>query len=402
MAEFHYVAILPNGSRRSGSASAATQAELAARLQKQRAYPVRIRPKLAVRLGWPDRLPHPGAGRALLVVTGELRTLLGAGMTVDRALSIVASRTTHGSLQQTLKEVRDAVRKGQNFGEAIAAEPKVFSPVYVALVRAGEASGRLPDTLSRLHSYMVRRDAIKHSLTSALIYPCILLVAACMALLLLSEVVLPEFLPMFAQAGAHLPLLTQIVVSVSWLITHCWPIVVVGVPVAVWLCQRWLANLTVRRRVHGQILKFPVLGSLWRSIEAARFARTAGTLMLADTPVPVALALALEVLTNAAMRQGALEALTAVREGSSLSEAIARTSVFPALSVQLLAVGEETGRIESMLIEQADLLDEATQRRIGLLLALLVPALTVGVGLIVGSVLGAVMLAVLKLNELAG
>jgi len=401
---YAYTAVLRSGARISGTEAAADADEVAARLQERSALPLSIGLAVPAHKPFLARLPRLASGhrRESLIVTSEICTLITAGLTVDRALTIVLERTPAAELRDVLTRVRDRVRGGKALADAVEAEPAVFSPVYVALVRAGELSGHLDEALKHLSAYMARGDAFRAQLQSALIYPAILLTAGVAALLLLSNLVLPQFASMFADAGQMLPLPTRMVLAGNRVLGAGWPYLVCLSVLGVVAVRRMLTVTAMRIRLHGMILKWPVFGTLWRNIEAARLARTMGALLQSGVSVPAALGLALQVLSNAAMQRGGLHALDRIREGAAVSEAMLRSRILPEVSIQLLAVGEETGRLDTMLFKQADLLEEASARRISTLLALLVPGLTIGIGVFVGAVMIAVMMAVLQLNEVVG
>ena len=404
MAVYAYTAMLRGGAQITGTEAAADADEVALRLHERSALPLRIDLALPAQKPFWTRLPLLASGhrRETLVATSEICTLITAGLTVDRALTIVLERTPAAELREVLTRVRDSVRGGKALADAVEAEPAVFSPVYVALVRAGELSGHLGDALGHLSAYMARGDAFRAQLQSALIYPAILLAAGTAALLLLSNLVLPQFVSMFADAGKMLPLPTRVVLAGNRVLGASWPSLMILAVLGVVAVRRMLTVPAMRIRLHGIALTWPVFGALWRNIEAARLARTMGALLQSGVSVPAALVLALQVLSNAAMQRGGLQALDRIREGAAVSEAMLRSRVLPEISIQLLAVGEETGRLDTMLFKQADLLEEASARRISTLLALLVPGLTIGIGVFVGAVMIAVMMAVLQLNEVVG
>jgi general secretion pathway protein F len=207
---------------------------------------------------------------------------------------------------------------------------------------------------------------------------------------------------MFAEAHKPLPLATRLVLTANQVLGAAWPFLAVLGIVLITIGRRSLRRQTTRVRWHGVLLKVPVLGALWRNADAARLARTMAALLQSGVGIPVALGLALQVVTNAAMQQGGLVALGLIRQGATVSAAMLRVAILPDVSVQLLAVGEETGRLDHILLKQADLLEQASSRRVETLLALLVPALTIAIGLMVGSVMAAVMVAVLQLNDIVG
>lgn len=402
--QFRYLAVTRSGQRLSGVETAGSASEVMERLQARRMFVLDVsvrrptRLHAAVRLLWRAR----ASPKALAIATGELATLVNADLTVDRALDIVETRTTDHGFRDALRRVHEAVRRGEPFSEALAREPETFSPLYAALVQAGEVSGQLGAALMGLHNYLQRRDTLTQRVRNALIYPAFLTVTAIGSLTLLSDVVLPQFIPLFHQSGKSLPFITRAVIVGNDIIGSLLPILAVAMLVGAFILVAIIRNESGRASLHGALLRVPVIGTVWQSLDAARIARAAGTLLSGGASVVTALELGMEAATNRALRQAGGHAIERIREGALVTDAFSEAKVFPPLSHQLLAVGEETGKLEVMLMKQADLLEESAERRISSLLSLLVPSMTLGIGALVGCVLAAVMLAVVQLNEIVG
>jgi general secretion pathway protein F len=276
-----------------------------------------------------------------------------------------------------------------------------FPPIVVGMVRAGEASGALPATLGRLAEYLHRSETTRQSIRSALIYPTILVLTASGSVLVVLTVVLPALRPSLEDSGAALPLPTQIAFAASGAVQHFWWAIGLAVILCVLCVQHVLTDPATRPRRDQIVLRMPVLGHTVRLAEIARFARTLGALIGGGVALPTALALSHPVLANAVIGEAVAQVATRLREGAGLAEQFAETGVFPALAIQLLRIGEATGRLDTMLVQLADSFDEQVQRTISRCLAILVPVITIGMGAFVAGIIASVMLAVLSINDLA-
>jgi general secretion pathway protein F len=402
--QFHYTALTAAGARVSGELEAASPAEAVAALQRSGHYPLSTTPAIPTLLGRLIALVRRrrGTGSALSVTTHELAALLGAGMPLDRALEIVATIATDKRLAAGFARLRERVRGGAGLAAALEAEPELFPPLYVSLVQAGEASGSLEAALARLAEHLERARAVAEQLRSAMIYPVILLTTAGLTLAFVLTRVLPQFKPLFAQAGKALPLSTRIVMGLADLASDWgWLAIVIGL--GTWLGLRHaLQDPGFRLRWDARLLKLPGIGPILAETEAGRFARTLGTLVRAGMTLPAALALARQTLGNKAMAAAVGEAAGKLRAGESLGALLDRSGLFPELAGQLVKVGEATGRLDDMLLHQAGLFERDVSRRIERWLGALVPGLTIVLGLLVAGIVGSVLVAILQVNELAG
>jgi general secretion pathway protein F len=237
---------------------------------------------------------------------------------------------------------------------------------------------------------MTRAEELREAIKSALVYPILLLATAGLSLMFILTDVLPEFEPLFAEAGKALPLPTRIVMAVGYLVGHWGWLAALGAAAGYVTLRRWLRHPATRRRVDARILRVPLFGRLAMEIEAARFARSLGTITRAGLPLPAAMALASETLGNTAIRHAIVEAAVRMREGERLSVVLKRDRLLPPLAAQLAEVGEESGKLEDMLLHQAELFEREVRRTVERLLAALVPGL-----------IASVLVAILKVNELA-
>jgi general secretion pathway protein F len=404
MARYHYRAIATGGKIVEGVMEAPDEASLVSQLRRQgsivmRASPERLQRSSSFNL---TLLPRKSLTRPEITnITGELAAMLGAGQDLDRALLFAAEIAPNKRVGQVLRKIRDTVRDGSSFADALAQIPNSFSRLYIGLVRAGEAGGTLAETLARLSELLERERALAATITSAMIYPAVLLVAAGGSIILLLTHVLPQFVPMFEQTGAALPLSTRLMIGAGNVIGQ-W-----GMPALIMLAgftvlaRRILQQPGPRLVFDRARLRLPILGSLAREIMAARLTRTLGTLLLNGTSLIAALEITRDVLGNTAGVAALNAATEGARQGSGLARPLAQSGLFPKRTIHLLQLGEETAQLGAMSLRAAALHEERTRLAVQRLVSLLTPAITIGMGGIVALIVGSVMQAMLGLNTLA-
>jgi general secretion pathway protein F len=351
--------------------------------------------KREIRLGGGD--PAQGLGHAMQ----ELAILLEAGLALDRALSILAGQREHRALRPAIDLTLEQVRGGAPLAEAMQASPRAFPPVAIALVEAGEASGALHAALARLAEMLLRAEQLRTQLRSAMIYPVLLLVAAAASILLLLTVVVPQFEAFFADARAPLPLATVIVLAASRMVREEGALIgllLLGLPLSL---RTALSRPAARAGLDAALLRAPIVGPLLARVETARFARTLGTLVESGVPLAAALPIARRTFANRAMAEAVDRATQSLKEGEGLAGPLEATGLMPPIALTFLHTGEETGRLGEMLTRLADALDRDIQKTSARFLALLVPVVTLLLGVIVATVLGAILTAMLSINELA-
>jgi general secretion pathway protein F len=404
MVNFRYKAMTSAGAMVTGTLDAPSQAAVIQQLRGQGHYPISAVPADSSESLWARlkemRFTSGVSSRVLSTVTQELAALIGAGLELDRALGILVKLSNIGPLREPLVSIRGRVRDGASLADAMAAET-VFPKFYVSMVRAGEMGGSLDVTLRRLADYLSRTAAIRETVTSALVYPAILMVTAAMSIIVILVFVLPEFEPLFAQAGKQLPLPTRIVMDVGDAVRGYWwlPVVVV-IGLYLWLRQA-MRNPAFRKRWDGAFLKLPIFGRLIAAIEIERFSRALGTLLSNGVSLTAALGHAREVLRNSQIGEAVAETARKLREGKGLAQHLAQSKVFPPLTLDLIQIGEETGKLDEMLLRQADLDEQSIKQTIDRLLALLVPCLTIVLGIVVAGLIASMLVAILGVNDLA-
>ena len=338
--------------------------------------------------------------RNIALLTGELATLVGAGLPLDRALEILMELTDAKATKRLLTRILDAIRGGSTLADAMAAEAGAFPAYYVSMIQAGEAGGSLDEVLTRLADFMERARALKDKVTSALIYPTIVLLMAGLSVVILLTVVVPEFKPLFEDAGQTLPLSTQVIVAMGDAFQDYWWLAVLAIVAFTFLARQQLRNPASRYRWHGVILKIPLLGDLTAKIEVARFARTVGTLLANGVALLTALSIAKHTLSNAVLAKSIDTVAESLKQGKGLAVPLVEAQLFPQLALHLVRVGEESGQLEEMLIKVADIYDQEVERATQRLLAVLVPAVTIVLGLLIAGIIGSVLSALLGVYDL--
>jgi general secretion pathway protein F len=384
---------------------AATAAEVVVRLQRQGSMPVRAEPaEKASR--WTGLLQMDLRGRRGLRkqdvadLIRELATMLTAGQDLDRALRYM-QETAPTRIRPTLTGLRDAVRDGSPLSEAMSRYPTTFPAMHVGMVRAGEAGGNLGPTLSRIADLLDRQRALASTVTSALIYPAVLFVAMIGAVTLLLTEVLPQFVPMFEQSGVALPASTQFLIAAGNFVQEDGLSLLLAILVLIVALRFALRQARVRLIVDRIVLRLPVVGGLTQEVLAARFTRVLGTLLHNGVALIPALAIVRDVMGNHAARAAVEQASVTARGGGSLTRDLEAAGAFPVRAIHLLRLGEETAQLAAMALRAADIHEEKTRLATQRLTALLVPAMTILMGLAVGGIVASLMTAMLSLNNLA-
>ena len=406
MAQFQYRASDAEGKILEGVIEAAERNAAVARLQDRGLIPLRVAEPAAQRSGLASiSLPSLSfkrgvRGRDLLIFTHEMSTLLAAGMPLDRSLSILADLSERAEMKRIVADVLQSVQRGKSLAEALAQHPKVFPPLYVNMVKAGEIGGVLDHVLQRLTDYLERADELRDEVRSAMVYPLILLITAFVSVTILLTYVLPKFGSIFAQAGQSLPFTARMLLGVSEAMRSYWWIgllVIAGTSVGV---VHYIRTPAGRLRWDQLKLRIVLLGELTRKIAVARFARTLGTLLRSGVPMLQALDIVREVSGNLVLAAAIEEVKVGVRGGSGVAAPLNHSGVFPPLALQMISVGEETGKLDEMLVQIADYFDKEVRSQVRRLTSLLEPALLLVGGVVVAFVVLSMFSAIFSINNM--
>jgi general secretion pathway protein F len=404
---FQYKAVTPTGEVLEGAMDATSRSGVIERLRDMGYTPIRaveagaVEASEAVRRTASRSLFARGISQDdVAVVTREIATLLGAGLPLDRSLEILVGLAESGQVADMLRRVRNEVRGGASLSKALDGQEGAFSRFYVNMVRAGEAGGALADVLARLAEYMERSKDLRESVKSALIYPTILLVVAIASVVILLAVVVPQFEPIFEQSGKALPWVTEMVLGAGALMRAYWWAIVLGGTAAVFLASKRLESPDAKLVWDRQLLRVPVVGDLAAKVETARLARTLGTLLRNGVSLVNALSIARETMGNTFMAAGLAEVGRELKTGRGFAKPMMETRRFPPFAVHMIQVGEETGRLDRMLLDVADVYDKEVARAVKRSLALLEPAMILFLTFVVGAVILSILAAMLSIYDL--
>ncbi|HEY1707676.1 MAG TPA: type II secretion system F family protein [Rhizomicrobium sp.] len=403
MAQFRFTALTTDGKHVTGAIDAGSEAEAIQQVRGLGHIPITAAPRVeqswhaALAIILPGRRPSL---RVLALMTEELEALLRAGVELDRALRIVLNFDKMKPLAKPLAQVLDRIRDGRSFSDALAATG-VFPKLYVSMIRAGEIGGNLAPTLGRIRDYLLRASALRETVISALTYPLMLLIMTGLSIFVILVFVLPQFTPLFQQAGKTLPTSMRIVMTLGAVVSGYWWAALIIVAGSLYIYRRLMEeprNALARDRV---LLRIPLLGDLLSKMQIERFSRTFGTLLANSVPVPVALTITRDTLSNSYIANAVGETAARLKEGENLADRLAQSDVFPPVLLDLVKVGQETGHLEEMMLNLADLFDRETRHTVDRLLALLVPCLTILMGALVAGLIGTILTAILSVNDLA-
>lgn len=406
MPMFRYAAVDGGGKVTRGTMEASSQAALVDRIQAGGRLPLRVDAAEGRRGALRDLLSADlfadrGLGKTELAdVTRELAVMLGAGQTLDQALRFLVETAPAGRTRALLEAVREQVRNGAPLAAALRKHPSSFSRLYVGLVQAGETTGKLADTLAHLATLLERQRSLAAAIRSAMVYPALLVAAAIASVALLLVYVLPQFVPIFEEAGADLPAATRMLLAIGEAVRNHGLLALAGLAAGVLLLRWALRQPAPREAADRWLLRLPVVGTMVRQAQAALLTRTLGSLLANGVGLLPALAIAREVLGNRAAARAVEQAAASAKEGAGLSAPLARTGVFPARAIHLLRVGEETSRLAEMSLRAADIHEEQFRQAVQRLVSLMVPAITIALGLVVAGIIGSLLVAMLSLNEL--
>ncbi|MBF8262285.1 MAG: gspF [candidate division NC10 bacterium] len=406
MGTFQYTATDSAAKIVQGSMEASDERAVVTWLRANGYYPIKVgqpgvvteaRPGL---VGLPTRLGRAPSTQDVLAFTQQLATLLEAGMELDRSLAILLDLTDNQRFRSILRSILADIQAGSSFADSLAKHPRLFSRLYVNMVKAGEASGVMEVILLRLAGFLERSKAVRDEITSAMIYPLLLLLVGGGAIVVMMNFVIPRFAQIFADAKQLMPLPTRILLAISTFTTDYWWIFLAVIVVT------WIALRAYLQAEQGKVrwdefkLRLPLLGSLVREIEVSRFARTFGTLLQSGVPVLAAVAIVKETVTNRVIAGAMVRLQEGVKRGEGISGPLRATGAFPSFSIHMAKVGEETGKLEEMLIRVADTYDERVRRTVKRLTSLLEPVLILSLGAIVGFIVLSMLLAIFSINEL--
>jgi general secretion pathway protein F len=401
MGTFVYKAVNAQGKFAEGRLEAADTRAASFRLQSMGLIPVSIEePSKRRASGLPKIQFQRVTRKDILFFTEELYTLVHAGLPLDRSLTIAAELASKRALRAVIEDVLQQIKGGKSLAEALAAHPKYFSRLYVNMIRAGEAGGVLDAILARLVEFERAADELRSYIVAALIYPCLLTAVGMASVGILLYFVIPKFASIFADVGAAIPPETQALLWLSNVTRSYWWVVGGTVALVIIGFRRWLRTPKGSRTWDTIKLRLPLLGPTVLKIEVARFARTLGTLTASAVPLIAGVRIVQDIANNQIVAEGISKIAAGAKRGEGVAKPMRDAGVFPGLAVHLVEVGEETGRLDTMLLQIADVYEKDVRGSVKALTAVFEPAIILVMGVIVGAVVLSMLMAIFSINEI--
>lgn len=411
MSEFIYKASDRTGKVIEGSIDAGDESAVIAKLRGMGFIPIRIEHASAGKglsrsLSFNLKLAVPTpfskvSSKDLLAFTQELSTLIKSSLPLDRGLSVVAEITDNEHLKTVTQELLKDVRGGKAFSEALAKHPRVFNRLYVNMVKAGEAGGVMDVVLERMVDFLERSQELKSTVINAMIYPLVLISVMSIVISVMLMFVIPRFVTIFEMMGQKIPLPTQILLTTSMILKSYWWLIIGVLGGGYVAFQNYTSTEKGRLNWDGFKLKLGVLRTLILKIEVARFTRTLGTLITSGVPLLQSLAIVKEIIGNIVIANSVATIQKAVKEGKGVSLPMRSLGLFPPLAMHMIRVGEETGRMEEMLIKVADTYDKEVQNSVKRFISFLEPALILIMSLVVGLIVLSIVWAIFSINDIS-
>ncbi|MGE5284026.1 MAG: type II secretion system F family protein [Actinomycetota bacterium] len=391
------------GGAASGEMEAPSEAFVLAQLRREQILPLKIRKKgadLAIRLPWQGEKKVGGKEKA--VFTRQFATMIDAGLPLVQCLDILGLQQENPAFKKVILKIKEDVESGSTFADALSKHPKVFDPLFVNLVAAGEVGGMLDTILSRLADYIEKSMKLAKKIKGAMVYPSTIVAVAVVVTIVLLVYVIPIFAKMFSDFGQALPAPTQFVLALSDFTRKYFLLFIVFIFLLAAAFRWYYRQETGRRNVDRLLLRLPVVGSLLQRIAVARFSRTLGTMVSSGVPILESMDIVAKTAGNKIIEEAIVKARMSISEGKTIAEPLADSNVFPPMVTQMVAVGEATGALDAMLNKIADFYDDEVDAAVEAMTALLEPMLMVFLGVVIGGLVIAMYLPVFKLAGAVG
>lgn len=336
------------------------------------------------------------------VVTRQLATLIKAGIPLFESLTALIDQTENEALKRALTQVREQIREGSSFAKALEAHPSIFPPLYINMVRAGEASGMLQQVLERITTFLEAQAKLRGKVSSAMAYPALMALLGVSLVSVLMVAVVPNVTSIFASMDQALPWYTASLIFVSDVLSGYWWLFLGLLIVGIWLFRRWVRTPAGRLKWHAIVLRMPVVGKLVRMIAIARFSRTLATLLGAGVALLGAMDIVKNVLGNAVLEKVISDAIGSIKEGQSIAEPLKRSGQFPPIVTHMITIGEKSGQLEEMLENVSNAYDLEVETRVQVLTSLLEPLMIVFMGGAVGFIAFSILMPLIQMSSFAG
>ncbi len=398
MAFFKYTAKDKTGRKISGLLEANDQNQAVDTLRKKELIPI----SLSEEKGKKHLRAHKVKLDDLVVFSRQLATMVDSGIPLVQALSILGEQVENENFRQVILKIRQDIEEGASFCDALAKHVAVFSPLYINMVKAGEASGLLNEILDRLANYLEKTSALQRKVKSSLTYPIVVICMAIIITIFLLVKVVPTFKGIFDMLGGTLPLPTLILIGVSNAIRKSFIYLVLFFIGLVFVFRKWVATPNGRRIFDKYLLKLPVFGELLRKVAIAKFSRTLSTLVRSGVPILNSLEIVAKTSGNKIVEESILQARVSIKEGEPIAGPLSASGVFPPMVVRMISVGEQTGELEKMLTKIADFYDEQVDAAVSAMTSLIEPLVIAFLGVVIGGIVISLFLPIFKITQLIG
>ncbi|MFA5146064.1 MAG: type II secretion system F family protein [Candidatus Omnitrophota bacterium] len=405
MANFKYVAKDQSGNNVAGALEANDRNAAVEELRKQDLIIVSVSealPKFSFSSAFASMQKKKIKLDDLVVFSRQLATMVDAGIPLVGALDILGEQLENKSFQEVIIKIRNDVETGSNLSDAIGKHKKVFSPLFVNMVRAGESSGMLDEILDRLASYLEKTSALQKKVQSALVYPAVVSSMALGITLLLLLKVIPVFKNIFTGFGAELPKPTMVLITISDFLQKYFLLAVVGIVAIGILFARYIKTEKGKLQFDSFLLKMPLFGILFKKVAISKFTRTLSTLIKSGVPILASLEIVAKTAGNKAVEIAVENVRTNVREGENVAEPLAKSKIFPPMVVRMVSVGEQSGQLEKMLSKIADFYDEQVDAAVSGLTSMIEPLIIAFLGIVIGSIVICMFLPIFKVTSIMG
>ena len=407
MTVYTYKATDKNGKYVEGDISASDYKAAIQQIRKLNYFPVKVSEgkgsskfsfgMALSRSSWRSSIPV----KDLMTLTQQLATLVDSGLTLDNGLATLVKLSETEKIRSVLADVRKQVHAGSSFADALAEHPKIFSKLYVNMIRAGEAGGILGEALTRLGLFMEKSVELKNSIRSAMVYPAILTLVGGTAVIVLITFVIPQFSKLFEEMGAALPIPTQIMLGLSSLIIDYWPAMILGFVGFIAAFNLYLRTNSGRLKWDGMLLKLPLFGPLIQKIEVSRFSLTLATLLKSGVPILQAMGIVRSILINRVISDSIIVIQQALKKGQGLSGPLQKAGVFPPMAVHMITVGETSGALDKMLTKVSNTYDKQVEQSIKQVISLIEPMMILFMAVVIGFIVVSMLLAIFSANDIA-
>lgn len=395
MPVFSYRATTIEGAIVEGAIEAADEKSAIERLKNSGIIPLKV---AAPEEGIKKRFTLRSSKSDLLTFTTEISALLSAGLPLDRSLNILSEISESSEMKNVIQSILKSIREGNSFSDALQKHPRVFSRLYVNMIRAGEAGGVLDVVLDKLNEFLESSKELKEHIFSVMIYPAILTVTSGVSIIILLTFVLPKFSVIFAELGGSLPLPTKILLTFSNVLKSYWWIVLSAIITGWIIFKNYIKS--DKGRYKWDAFKLKIMGEVITKLETARFCRTLGTLLKSGVPLLQALNNSRDVISNQVIASAIDTVSAGAKEGKGIANPLSDSKVFPPLALSMIKVGEETGQLDTMLMKVAATYEKSLNVAIKRFVTLIEPVMILTMGLIIGFIIISMLMAIFSITEL--